>query len=723
MYFLTFSFPKAEVIEYKDDRFSQSTYGGIGLIQNPTARFSNDGEFTFGISKEEPYGRLYSTVQFFPWMEVAIRYTEGTHKGYRPGMEQTWKDKGLDLKIKLLNERSNFPALAMGFRDLGGTGDFSGEYIVANKMINNFDFSLGFGTASYAGSLLINNPFVSILGRSAKRGSYGDYGGSINIDNHFAGEKVGIFGGFEYYPNISNLSFKVEYDSTDYSNLIGRDLKIYDRGELFQLKTRWNAAINYQYETSNRDKIDFSLGYLHGNTLYAHVAAHSNLNIPAIKKFIAPKETINKPYLEPFSNLNGDWQKYLSDLIMWQMGNVGFVTHSLIFSDTDLQVEISQGRFRNPVEAIDLAARILANNSPKNIKKLTVINIDQGTETLRASISRDKLVNDVAFGPLNEELLEFSEPKDIDEKAIVVKNDYLYPNFYWDVKPHALGTLQHQEKFYFWQLEALFHTEYSFMRGLYLSTDIGIDLANNYDDYTYHIPDGKLYHVRQNRRLYLTEGKSGIRRMALDYVFKIAPEVTGRFSAGILEWMYGGIGGEIIYKPFDKHWAVSADYYWFKQRDYDQKFSFLDFQDTTRFVNFYYDLPFYDLTFKTSIGKFLAQDKGIIVDVSRRFKSGATIGAATTVTNCDSACVGEGSFNKWAYFKLPMDLFYTKSSTRGKAGYSWAPLTKDSGQRLEPGNLYDMITNAPSEVQTLRRKSWSVKKILSGFSTVEKARI
>ena len=94
----------------------------------------------------------------------------------------------------------------------------------------------------------------------------------------------------------------------------------------------------------------------------------------------------------------------------------------------------------------------------------------------------------------------------------------MYPNFYWEVKPHALGTLQHQQRFYFWQLEALIHGMYSIKKGLYLSGDIGIDLVNNYDEYTYHIPDGALHHVRQDRRLYLTEGKTGIRRLALDYL-------------------------------------------------------------------------------------------------------------------------------------------------------------------------------------------------------------
>jgi hypothetical protein len=94
-----------------------------------------------------------------------------------------------------------------------------------------------------------------------------------------------------------------------------------------------------------------------------------------------------------------------------------------------------------------------------------------------------------------------------------------------------------------------------------------------------------------------------------------------------------------------------------------------------------------------------------------------------SLTNCDASCVGEGSFNKWIYFTLPMDLFSINSTTRGKTGFSWSPLTKDAGTKVESGGLYDLMTNAPDEVDALRRKPWSMKKILSGFGTTSKQKI
>ena len=118
-----------------------------------------------------------------------------------------------------------------------------------------------------------------------------------------------------------------------------------------------------------------------------------------------------------------------------------------------------------------------------------------------------------------------------------------------------------------------------------------------------------------------------------------------------------------------------------------------------------------------------AKDTGVHIDVSRRFKTGARVGGIVALTNCPHACVGEGSFNKWIYFELPMNLFYNQSTTRSKAGYSWSPLTKDAGTKVEAGSLYGLMTNAPDEVDALRRKPWSIKKILSGFGTTSKKKI
>ena len=69
-------------------------------------------------------------------------------------------------------------------------------------------------------------------------------------------------------------------------------------------------------------------------------------------------------------------------------------------------------------------------------------------------------------------------------------------------------------------------------------------------------------------------------------------------------------------------------------------------------------------------------------------------------------------------------LLYINSTTRGKSRiFAWSPLTKDAGTKVESGGLYDLMMNAPDEVDSLRRKPWSIKKILSGFGTTSKKKI
>ena len=706
-----------------NDQYSQSTFGGIGLIQTPTARFSNDGEFGFGVSAEGPYNRLYSKMQFFPWMEAVLRYTEGKYRAYGTGSHQTWKDKGFDIKFRLLEENNNGINLAIGLVDIGGTGTYSSEYLVASKRFENLDWTVGLGWGRLGGVDHFNNLIGWLDGDRKDRGGFAYRGGKLSLERFFSGANTSIFSGVEYFTKVKNLSLKLEYDTSDYSGVTGRETVFDETGDIFELDSRFNYAINYRVNLSERDKLDLSLGFVRGNTVYANLAVHSNLNFSGTPKIIMGAEQLRESSLASYLSLNQEWKKYLTDTIIWEMGNAGFVTHNIIYNHNEIAAEISQSRFQKTTQAIDLASRILANNAPMNINKITIINIDNGIETLRSTIDKDMLVRVVKEGELTEETIIFNNIHPLNHNASIVENPYLYPNFYWSIKPHLNSTLQHQEKFFFWQLEAIIHTEYSIKKGLYLTTDIGVDITNNFEDYTYHIPDGELYHVRQDRRLYLTEGKTGLRRMSLDYLVDLHPNLKAKLSAGYLEWMYGGVGGEILYMPDDKRWALGLDAYWLKQREYDQKFSFKDYETVSGFLSYYQDIPFYNMRLKVSMGKFLAKDVGTMIDVSRRFTSGARVGGFAALTDCSSACVGEGSFHKGVYFELPMDLFYIQSSTRNRTGYSWSPLTKDAGAKADTGSLYYLMTNATDEVDILRQNSWSVKKIFSGFSTKSNSRV
>ena len=70
IFFLVFLFSspvrvESSLYEEEENIYSQTVYGGVGLIVTPNARFSNDGEFGFGFSSEVPFNRLYANHRFF----------------------------------------------------------------------------------------------------------------------------------------------------------------------------------------------------------------------------------------------------------------------------------------------------------------------------------------------------------------------------------------------------------------------------------------------------------------------------------------------------------------------------------------------------------------------------------------------------------------------------------------------------------------------------------
>ena len=80
-----------------------------------------------------------------------------------------------------------------------------------------------------------------------------------------------------------------------------------------------------------------------------------------------------------------------------------------------------------------------------------------------------------------------------------------------------------------------------------------------------------------------------------------------------------------------------------------------------------------------------------LVDFSRRFQNGGTIGAFFTITDVPRELFGEGSFDKGFYFQIPISIF-TKDDRPGSFSWAMRPLTRDGGQKVEDtSNLYGII--------------------------------
>ncbi|HSG62005.1 MAG TPA: YjbH domain-containing protein, partial [Pseudomonadales bacterium] len=223
--------------------------------------------------------------------------------------------------------------------------------------------------------------------------------------------------------------------------------------------------------------------------------------------------------------------------------------------------------------------------------------------------------------------------------------------------------------------------------GIDLKGAYAFDVMNNVEGMTRR-SDSVLPHVRSDALLYLQQGKSGLAHLLLDKRGTLATDWHYRAYGGVLESMYSGVGGEILYSPFKSRLAFGASANWVKQRDYDRSFKHLDYSTTTAFVSAYWATPFNNYDLAVHAGRYLAKDVGATVELRRTFNNGWMVGLWATLTDVPFETFGEGSFDKGMFFRIPLD----NIGDNGRSTYNSRirPIQRDGGARLEgySGNLW-----------------------------------
>ena len=144
---------------------SHSNYGNTGLLEIPNARFMTPASIRFSFSNSFPLEFTALTATPFENFEATYRYVEIKNKKYGPSYysgNQSFKDKAFDIKIGLIKETQKLPSVAIGLRDIGGTGLLSSEYLVFSKKIGSLDLTTGFGWGLLGSTADVSNPLSFI---------------------------------------------------------------------------------------------------------------------------------------------------------------------------------------------------------------------------------------------------------------------------------------------------------------------------------------------------------------------------------------------------------------------------------------------------------------------------------------------------------------------------------------------------------------------------------
>lgn len=655
-------------------------FGGVGLLQTPTARMNKAGELLAYFSRVDPYSRFGLTLQPFDWLETTFSYTDISNRLYGPAIagDQSYKDKGFDIKLRLFEENAWRPQLALGARDIGGTGLFASEYIVAGKRFGTLDFSLGLGWGYLGNSDNLGNPlgwldkrFDSRPGRNA-----GDLGGNVNSDAWFRG-RAALFGGVQWQTPWAPLQLILEYDGNDYAS------------EPQGNNQTQRSPFNFGAVIRLNDWMDLRAGWERGSTAMIGVNIHASFGSDnAPPKLSDPIATPLRtgPRVSASAETEQDWRQVANQL----EANAGYRVSRIARRDREFVVEGEQTSYFHAPKAVGRGVRILDHYAGEDVDWITIVEQRAGMRINETSVNRDAFRAAAVADGDDEALTKLV--RSVEQNEATLRRDIeLFEQtsapFTWGA---GLGYKQNvggPDSFILYQFSANLDAEYRFSSGTWLTGRFTGNLVDNFDRFRFDAPSG-LPRVRTDLRRYWTESDLTLPRFQLTHARRLGGELFSMAYAGYLESMFAGVGAELLHRPMNSDWALGVDLNWVKQRGFAQHFELGHYHTVTGHITGYYR-GFDSVLAKLSVGRYLARDFGATVDLSREFQNGVRFGAWATLTDASDQEYGEGSFDKGIYVSIPFDELMTRSTMR-RAELAFAPLTRDGGARLERAyTLYD----------------------------------
>ncbi len=668
-----------------------SNNGQTGYVNMPSASVEYDGYFGMGYSRDSPYGALWLSSTFVPFLQVTGRFVSVSGiPGFTnvPGEFGSgygrYKDKVFDVKARLWGETALLPSVAVGATDLFGTQLFKGQYVVATKTFGaakNVELSVGYGN---------------------KRPD-------------------GLFAGARWRPaGLPNWAVVAEYDTNDYAKDYRADATgAAERGKggpALGLEYRW-GWLGAQIA---RHRDHFSAN------AYVTVPLGTRQFLPQLTEpaYFNPKDAPPRPTLEQWNASGAHGAALVQALVRQNFKNI-----RVAVDGSALHLTLSNSRISEMGRAVGRASRTALAFAPTGVRsiRITYTKLDQPIATYefqdigRLSDYLNGLVGREAF--LQTTLVRYANPDDrildADQGMLAGIKDDDGVGFYAGRDGNIVQMSSEDREsnrfklvpkigFLFndpggalrYEVAAVASYDRKLGEGLFLNGSVKLDLAENISDAT-QTSNSTLPHVRSDIAEYKRGGKFQLNRLMLNKYTQLSERVYSRVSGGFYEEMFRGVGGQVMYLPKDSRWVADLSLDALEQRGYKGWFDKRDYRTVTALGALHYRLP-YDMTVTARAGQFLAKDRGARLEFKRRFASGIELGAWYTRTNGrDITSPGSPSdpyHDKGIFMSIPLRAMLT-ADTQTNSGFYLAPWTRDVGQMVaSPGDLYEMIENPRRDI-------------------------
>ena len=676
-----------------------SDWGEVGLLQTPSARMAPAGDVRTQISGVVPYTRGTLMLQPLDWLEVGFRYTDIADQLYGASIagSQTYKDKSIDFKLRLREETALGPQLAVGLRDIGGTGLFSGEYLVASKRWGNWDVSagLGWGYLGARGNISAPLGFMG-AGFKTRPGNDVGQGGTTNFSSMFHGNAA-LLGGVQWQAPGGDWVLKAELDGNDYRSE--------PFGSSYAASSPINLGVVYRYS----QYVDLSAGWERGNRAMLGITLHAALNkleTPKVLDPVLPRVQAMAPAVLPV----GGWRTVAGEVER----HAGWTVQQIAQHNATLTavIETDGGTFVR--EQMDRAVTVLHQNAPTSVNRFVLDLQQRGMGLARVEIDRNEwaVQHTQARAPALQLAAQQMTPAQ-PQGALVPSNDPATgyqksadSDLQTDWGPSYQQILGGPDGFLLYQAGLQAKLDWRLTPNTWLAGSVNARLLDNYANFVYDAPSD-LPRVRTYMREYVTTSRVTMPVLQLTHAQDLGNSHYVSAYGGMLETMFGGVGAEWLYRPWRSPLAVGVDVNHVRQRNFAQDLGFKDYKVNTGHASVYWDTGWNDVQVKLQVGQYLAGDTGATLDVKRTFPNGVAMGAWATKTNVSAEQFGEGSFDKGIYVSIPFDMMLPKSSP-GVAKAIWTPLTRDGGARLNRKfSLFDMTRER--DVRT-----WGFNSVPSG---------